>query len=347
MIRILQQAFLLFSLSWSCISAAALRRRSARNGNFPNLKQDQVPDRRVVVWYGPDRPTEEEEVSLSQLKMNSSLFDAVYAAGCGIDVNTSDPLVPRLVVNATEYDQKCGKLRDAVLETGHELQMWLSPSISRKIMPLGKAVAQVDVSELVASSVALAQEYGWSGINYDDEQQGCPRQDPEELGSWLSAVDKWATGMHEHKLTLSVDVQFLTCSVAKEKKKLELYPELCDKFAKTAVAEWIEMDTYVGGLDYFYDNLDFYTACMPKDTLGIGMLPNAHPQDRDRNLARFYAIDKSEARMIGIFRMPVQDEEFLKMLRKWKTRCAGCVDAGVLSCWESGASLAAVEPDCI
>lgn len=263
-------------------------------------------------------------------------------------VDTTTPTSPRLRLDQDEYQRRCGELAAIAREEGVELQMWLTPGESSQILHATRDVSQtVDVTALVESSAALAKKHGWSGINFDDEAQDCPRVGMQDLEHWLTAVDAWAVGMHSHGLKLTVDIQFLTCSVFHEPNKLELYPQLAAMYSNTSVDEWLEMDTYYGDLGFFYDNLDFYVKYMPRSVLGIGQLPNAHPQPLELDMARFYAIDKADVPLLGIFRLPVQDVDFLRLVRKWRTRCQGCQDQGVLTCWESGHRLPGNPPDCM
>jgi len=305
-------------------------------------------DRRVVAWFGPDHSPDDQTAVIEQLESNRDVFDAIYAGGCGLRVDSSTPTAPRLILpDESLYEKRCGKLSRAVQAAGLEMQMWIYPSDSAKIFDATRHNS-VDVSELVASSTELCKKYGWAGINYDDERDGCPRRNTIEFDNWLTAVDSWAQGMHQHGLKLTVDIQYVTCTIARNNtNRLAGYDALSAKYARTKVDEWLEMDTYYGNLDFFYDNLDYYLRYFPSSTLGIGMLPNANPQDLDHNIARFHALHRANTSIIAIFRVPVKDDVFLRLLRKWKTRCKHCPDEGVLTCWESGVTLPPSGPNCM
>jgi hypothetical protein len=84
------------------------------------------------------------------------------------------------------------------------------------------------------------------------------------------------------------------------------------------------------------DALDYYsTAIQPSTKAGVGMMNRADIDD-DGYTARFHAIDKSGVQELDMFIMPISDR-FLPWLWKFKTRCSGCANAGVLSCWSNEA----------
>merc|ERR1719261_2322163 len=173
---------------------------------------------------------------------------------------------------------------------------------SAKTIAKGKE-AEMDMSALVATTVEAAQKHGWAGVNFDDESETCPRRDAAEFEGWLSAVGAWASGLEEHGLKLTVDIQALTCSTCSP------WPACLEEPAETRLAA--------------------------RERLGVGMLPNANPTNHDQTLARFHSIGLLDVPEVDIFKLPLNDaiaEEYFPALWKWKTKCDGCPQ-GALDCW--------------
>ena len=126
-------------------------------------------------------------------------------------VNTTTPTRPYLYVTDYYDAPRCRAIRDVTKELGLELHIWLDMANSAKTIAKGKE-AEMDMSALVATTVEAAQKHGWAGVNFDDESETCPRRDAAEFEGWLSAVGAWASGLEEHGLKLTVDIQSLTCS---------------------------------------------------------------------------------------------------------------------------------------
>ena len=73
---------------------------------------------------------------------------------------------------------------------------------------------------------------------------------------------------------------------------------------------------------------------MPVDRLGVAVM-NRDDISQDGYVARFHALDRSGANWLNIFLLPAADA-WLPWVRRWKTRCAACPNAGALSCYEPG-----------
>lgn len=95
---------------------------------------------------------------------------------------------------------------------------------------------------------------------------------------------------------------------------------------------WLEMDTYYFSTSRYLDALDWYVSAVSRDRLGIAVM-NREDISADGYVARFHALDKSGADWLNIFMLPASDA-WLPYLHRWKTRCAGCPNAGTLSCYE-------------
>ena len=89
---------------------------------------------------------------------------------------------------------------------------------------------------------------------------------------------------------------------------------------------------YYFGTSRYLDALDWYTNSVALDRLGVAVM-NRNDISEDGYLARFHALEKSGASWLNIFMLPASDA-WLPYLRRWKTRCAGCPNAGLLSCYE-------------
>jgi hypothetical protein len=295
-------------------------------------------ERRVFAWTH-----EREDEAAAQLRAHPSVVDGVYLGYCGVHINTTIPTRPFLYVTDYYDAPRCKAIRDVAAEQGLELHIWLDMANSAKTIAKGSE-ADMDMSALVETSVEAAQKYGWAGLNFDDESETCPRRDRGAFAGWLSAVNAWAAGLADNGLKLTVDIQSLTCSTCSPWPKCmeeppetreEEYAHLAELLSASPVHRWIEMDTYHGQLGYFYDQLDFYASHLPRERLGVGMLPNANPTNHDQTLARFHSIGLLDVPEVDIFKLPLDDDvvtEYFPALWKWKTRCRGC-NGGELACW--------------
>jgi len=296
--------------------------------------------RRLFAWTH-----ENEAEAAQQLRDHPGLFDGIFVGYCGVHINTTDPLKPHLHVTDYYNAPRCRAVTDAAKELGVELHMWLDMENSAKTFPPGQE-AQVDVTALIDSTVAAAREHGWAGVNFDDESETCPRRSPERFAGWVQSVNAWAAGVQAQGVQFTADIQALTCSVC------EPWPACLDRENETYAAEydhiqalmtespvqrWIEMDTYYGGLGHFYDNLDFYSKRIPREKLGVGIMPNANPTNHDQTIARFHSISLLEVDEVDLFKLPLTKaagEEYFPVLAKWKNRCGDCRGGGELSCWK-------------
>lgn len=297
--------------------------------------------RRVLAWT-----YENEAEAAQQLREEPGLFDGVYVGGCGVNINNTDPLRPTLYVTKHYRSTPCATITSAVKELGLELHIWLGMDNSANTIPHGRE-HEVDMTNLVASSVAAAKEHGWAGINFDDESETCPRRSEAAFKAWVDAQSTWARGLEEQGIQLSSDVQSLSCTSCspwpaclESAPHPEGYAAVGEAIKGSAVHRWIEMDTYYGTLPYFYDQLDFYLEHVPLAKLGVGVLPNANPTDEDRTVARIYALAAHDVPEIDVFRLPLEAEVkqwYFPALRKWKTRCKECACGGgvcgELACW--------------
>jgi hypothetical protein len=316
------------------------------------------PPRRVLAWTH-----EKEAEAAAQLRANPGIFDGIYVGYCGVHINTTVPTRPRLYVTDYYNSDRCRTITEAAKELKIELHMWIDMENSAKTIAHGQE-EEMDMSDLIASTVEAAQQHGWAGINFDDESETCPRKDPVAFRHWVNAVSAWATGVQQHGIQFSADVQSLTCSScspwpacldAPATERHEAYTEISELLNASSVARWIEMDTYIGELGYFYDQLDFYAAHVPVGRLGVGVLPNANPTNHDQTIGRFHSLSLLDVAEIDVFKLPLgeaQAAEYFPALWKWKTHCRDCSDAA-LACWsdrhaknctQSSASLVEVRP---
>lgn len=85
-------------------------------------------------------------------------------------------------------------------------------------------------------------------------------------------------------------------------------------------------------------------AHIPADKLGVGMMNREGPKapggmtgmiTEEGWIARFHALHTKLANesMLNLYVMMIADE-FLPWVGRWKSNCAGCPNAGSLSCYE-------------
>ena len=74
---------------------------------------------------------------------------------------------------------------------------------------------------------------------------------------------------------------------------------------------------------------------LPHNPFVIPAAASLPPPPPDSYLARFHAIERSGADLINLFILPARDE-WLPLLRRWKTRCAGCGAQTSLGCYDLG-----------
>lgn len=313
------QAQVALALLMASVIPSASALRLGDNSKWP------VIPRRLEVWYEPGS----SESALTQLEANASLFDVVFAKGCGLKADVQDPLKPEIVLDTQEYETNCASLASRAKTAGLAMQVWLPVAEGAALIPNDMATSvKVDVKPLVKSFSALAKEHGWSGIGFADETEGCSQKQPEERQIWLAFLEAWGRLMRYENLRFSVGVKLLNCPELKAKPINVEPPKLGRHFSNTAVDEWVETDTAEGSLASFYDGIDYYERYMTTRTLGIGM-----PPPDEQSLARVHAMDKAEAGMMVVSGLPM-DTEYLRLLHNWKTRCDGCRKHG-MNCWSA------------
>jgi len=268
--------------------------------------------RRILAWTSP----KSSKASAEQL--NNASWKGVYTGFmgfCGGAFNQTDGTI---IVNETRY-HGCDEIRlaAAALE-GVEFHMVIGtvPNAALK-----------NPNTTIDSAVQLALQHGWSGYNIDDESHTAPFGTIEEAHVWVSFINAFADGLHEHGLQLTADVQSVTLPW-----KYEPSPELTKLLTDSTIDRWINMDTYYFSTGRFLDALDYYSGvAMPSAKCGVGMM-NRNDITYDGYQARFHAIEKSGVLELDMFAMPISDS-FLPYLLKFKTGCSGCTNEGVLSCW--------------
>lgn len=225
------------------------------------------------------------------------------------------------MLNETQWNQ-CGAIKKAVAAAGAEFHLCLGT-----VPP--EAVA--NPAAVVASAVTLARARGLSGFNIDDESHTAPRGTVAAFTAWVGFVNAFADGLHAAGLMLTADVQSVTLPWDYKPAKA-----LSALLSSSSIDRWINMDTYYFSTGRFMDALDYYsTAITPAKKAGVGMMNRGDISD-DGYVARFHAIEQSGVAELDMFIMPISDA-FFPWLWKFKTGCAGCANAGALSCWSEEA----------
>lgn len=254
-----------------------------------------------------------------------------------------------LVVNETVFDT-CRPLLAAVHSSGGAFQVWTGG------VPHACLTSAAAAQSAIASAVAVAQQFGLDGFSIDDEYDCAPRSTLANFSLWAGFVSALADALHAVKgsnLQLSAAVQAMfgiqdvpyaplcsppekpECSQACVLAPWAYAPSaaVAALMSSSSIDRWLEMDTYYFSTARFLNALLYYASVVPPAKLGVALENRADLSDDDR-AARFFAIDRATStEFLNIFMLPA-DDSWLPWLRKWKTRCAGCPNAGVLSCFE-------------
>jgi len=318
---------------------------SSARGSSASLKVDdgsigerQQPGRKIFAWASGS------DATVAQL-LNSSwhgIFDGVQA-NCGVKFNAAGEQAG-LTLDEAAW-KKCAPLRAALKKTGAKLHVWT---------PGPSAEALKDPAATVKSAVALAANYGIQGFSMDDEFDCAPRSTLARFRVWIKFVNAFADGLHlaNPRVELSAAVQAMfgiqdvaykplcqpqdqaNCSQACTKAPSAYKPnaEVVKLMSDSGIDRWLEMDTYYFGLGRYLDALDWYAKAVPNAKLGVAVM-NRNDISDDGYMARFHALEKSGASWLNLFILPA-DDVWLKYLRRWKSGCKHCPNAGTLSCYE-------------
>lgn len=246
---------------------------------------------------------------------------------------------------------KAQPLKAAVQAAGGEFHCWTNGVPQVLLEDKSKRQA------FFASAVAVAHKHGIRGYSLDDETDCAPRSVLKNFSLWSEFVDQFAQALHaaEPPIQLSAAVQAMmgiqdvpykptcsppdapSCSQACNRAPMDYAPEprVGELMSSNSMDRWLEMDTYYFGTARYLDALDWYTREVVLDKLGVAVMNRDDISD-DGYLARFHALDKSDVNWLNIFMLPANDN-WLPFLKRWKTRCANCPNAGSLSCYEPSA----------
>ena len=268
-------------------------------------------ERRILAWTNP------QTSSLAAAQFNNESWKGLftgYFGFCGTDFASDGS---GITFNTTTY-KGCDEIRIASTNQHAEFHMCLG------------TVPQLAIdnpSATIASAVTLALANNWSGYNIDDESHTAPRATPANFQAWVGFINAFADGLHKHGLQLTADVQSVTLPYDYKPAK-----ELTELLTTSTIDRWINMDTYYFSTGRFLDALDYYSGvAMKSDKCGVGM-ENRKDISTDGYVGRFHAIEHSGVIELDMFIAPISDS-FLPYLWKFKTKCGGCTNGGVLSCW--------------
>lgn len=303
------------------------------------------PPRKIFAWAGPSPET------ISQLNNQtwSGIFDGVHAQ-CGVSITTSDGNKVAMVANETVF-AKSLRLKAAVERGGGEFHCWTNG------VPQLLLEDRSQREPFFASAIAVAHKHGIQGYSIDDETDCAPRSVLRNFTLWSEFIDAFAEALHAAAppIQLSAAVQAMMgiqdvpykpacsppeaagCSQACNKAPMDYTPEprVGQLMTNNSIDRWLEMDTYYFGTARYLDALDWYAREVALDKLGVAVM-NREDITEDGYLARFHALDKSDANWLNLFMLPASDA-WLPYLKRWKTRCANCPNAGSLSCYEPSA----------
>lgn len=289
-------------------------------------------ERKVYAWVVAKAVP--EAVAQWQNKTWSGIFDGIQA-NCGMKFQVISESEIELTVNQTMLAM-CAPLRKAVRESGGEFQVWVFDIPQQAFTDLASRQSMIN------SAVSVVTSHGLDGLSFDDETDCAPRSTLKNFTQWVDIVNELSDRFHAHGLTVSAAVQAMfgiedvpyqpnqACDRAPWEYKLD--SRVSKLMAGSSIDRWLEMDTYYFTTARFLNALDYYTAKVPTDKLGVAMMnrPELTPDDYS---ARFHAIANAHANWINMFMLPL-DDAWEPWLRKWKTRCKDCPNAGLTSCYE-------------
>lgn len=316
-------------------AAAALAALSAPRGAAA-----QPATRRVWAW------ADGSAAAVAQWRNASwrGVFDGVQAS-CGLGFVALSADAVELQVNTTEFDA-CRPLLAAVRETGGLFEVWTG-GIPAECLTSAAAAASA-----AASAARVAAALGIDGLSLDDESDCAPRSTLSNFSAWSGVVDEIAAALGADGRSLSAAVQAMfgiqdvpyrplcsppeapQCSQACALPPWAYAPNarVVDLMARSAIGRWLVMDTYYFTTARFLNAIDWYSSSVPTEKLSVAVM-NRDDLSSDDLAARFHALDRAGVDLFSVFMLPASDE-WLPWLRKWKTRCATCPNAGALSCYE-------------
>eukprot|EP00567_Pseudictyota_dubia_P010424 CAMPEP_0197441876 /NCGR_PEP_ID=MMETSP1175-20131217/8025_1 /TAXON_ID=1003142 /ORGANISM="Triceratium dubium, Strain CCMP147" /LENGTH=351 /DNA_ID=CAMNT_0042972233 /DNA_START=72 /DNA_END=1127 /DNA_ORIENTATION=+ len=300
------------------------------------LRKDAKSEKRTIMAWATADLAAAEQIRNATWR---GIFDGVHAF-CGATVR---PDGTGIDLNQSQWNE-CSPLYRSVRESGMKFYLVVGNVPEGAISKPGP---------VISAAMDLASKYDLDGFSLDDEYDCAPRSTLDRLRAWVKFVDEFAEALHSVGLKLSAAVQAMfgvqnvpyhphcgpnktpaECSQACDKHPSQ-YPldlEVTQLMSESRIDRWLEMDTYYFTTGRFLNALDWYVDNVAKDKLGLAMM-NRDDLTEDGLLARFYAIDKSGVEWINIFLLPASDI-FLPLLKRWKTRCAGCGVQSVLGCYD-------------
>lgn len=307
-----------------------------------------VAQRRVYAWAdgSPAAVTQWKNVSWA------GIFDGVHAL-CGMAFVARTPDSVELVVNDTIFDA-CRPLLAAVHATGGRFEVWTNG------IPPACLTSPAAAASAASSAARVAAAYGIDGLSLDDESDCAPRSTLSNFTAWSAVVDGIAAALAAEGRTLSAAVQALfgiqdvpyaplcqppdapQCSQACVLPPWGYKPNAeVVRLLQASFVKFLVMDTYYFSLARFLNALDWYVSAVPADRLSIAAM-NRDDLSPDDYAGRFHALSRASpgVEQFNLFMLPAADA-WLPWLHKWKTQCATCPNAGVLSCFEPSLTCAA------
>lgn len=258
----------------------------------------------------------------------------------------------------------CRGVRTALANTGRPFEAVLGGRLPAE-------TAALDVGAAVASAVAVARQYNFSGYNVDDESECAPRSTLANFTAWASFHGAFARGLAAHGLSLSSDIYAafgitdapyvsqrpcdglhrLNCSGCMDRFKPDrrIAQALAAGGDSNSATQWVTMDTYFYTLDHFLNALDWHRSFLPAGRLGVGLINSLRRGDTPDGLplhnvsaegwaARAHALHAANISHVSIWSMPLSDE-FLWWVPRWKGACRNC---GTLACFQPSSECSGV-----
>ena len=173
-------------------------------------------------------------------------------------------------------------------------------ALLRSVVASPVACEQIHGRDIILSTATCrAKKNGYTGWNIDWEPSDPKKVKPGDAEAYAAFLDTFAKAMHQHDLTVTVDVASWSPIW-----NLTL-------LAQTDVDLLETMSTYTDNPDTWDKQLDAALAAIPLSKLRVGletMRNDGTPYDPKELARRFARLADANVRSIGLWKSPVPDE---------------------------------------